>query len=125
MRKAVSGLLRANITPVGWEKAAPEARARAIALVLIRQAGVGDVVATPTRLYAHVETDAAALILRQELAALATMPAAVCPGGCGADLALRECACDAPAPADAIMARIKEWRDEFMRRGRGPVKFSG
>lgn len=88
------GLLRANVTPPSWWKLTPEQRGRLIALVLARQAGRGDVIATPTRLYAQVDCDASGVILRGEVAALLEFPETVCPGGCKADLAIRPCQCD-------------------------------
>lgn len=72
----------------------PEQRGRLVALVLARQAGRGDVIATPARLYAQVSCDASGVILRGEVAALAAFPQSTCPGGCGADLAIRNCECD-------------------------------
>lgn len=88
------GLIRANVTPPSWWKLTPEQRGRLVALVLARQGGKGDVIATPDRLYAQVRCDADAMILRSEVAALVEFPQTICPGGCGADLALRVCVCD-------------------------------
>jgi hypothetical protein len=103
------GLIRANITPPGWFAFTPEERGRLVALVLARQAGRGDVIATSERLYAQVASDAAGVILRGEVAALVNFPQSVCPGGCGADLAFRNCECDK-------MSLLEELQRDLARR---------
>lgn len=87
-------LIRVNLTPPRWERLPPETQARLMAFVIVRQGGVGDVIATPVRLYAQMPDDLSASALRAEVAALVDLPPATCPTGCGADLALSNCRCD-------------------------------
>lgn len=100
-------LIRVNLTPPRWERLAPELRGRLVAFVTVRQGGLGDVIVTPTRLYAQMQDDLSAAALRAEVAALIDMPMAWCPTGCGADLALSHCRCDAMAEE---RRKIERWK---------------
>lgn len=92
--KQARALIRVNLTPPKWEALPVETRGRLVAFVMVRQGGLGDIIATPTRLYAQMTDDLSAAALRAEVSALVDMPPALCPAGCGADLAIGHCRCD-------------------------------